>query len=90
VVRKTCVRKTRSSFVTGIEFFDSQSKSWLRRLLIERRVSSSKGKWGFALAFVKPAHIPACQHSAISPNTGRFYEAWGEESLSQYWGEHKY
>ena len=41
------------------------------------------------LPLVKPAHIPADQHSVMKPSTEGFYQAWEEASLAQYGGEHK-
>ena len=56
---------------------------------MERREAIRNGNEGLVLTLVKPAHIPADQHSVMSPNTERFYEAWEEASLAQYGGEHK-
>jgi tetratricopeptide (TPR) repeat protein len=56
---------------------------------MEQREAIRQGAGGFVLTLVKPAHILADQHSVMSPNTERFYEAWEEASLAQYGGEHK-
>ena len=56
---------------------------------MERREAIRNGNEGLALALVKPAHIPADQHSVMKPSTEGFYAAWEEASLAQYGGEHK-
>ena len=56
---------------------------------MEPREAIRNGNGGLELALIKPAHIPADQHSVMKPSREGFHEAWEEASLAQYWGEHK-
>ena len=56
---------------------------------MEPREAIRNGNGGLTLALVKPARIPADQHSVMKPSTEGFYQAWEEASLAQYGGEHK-
>jgi hypothetical protein len=45
---------------------------------MERREAIRNGNDVLALTLIKPAHIPADQHSVMKPSTEGFYEAWEE------------
>ena len=56
---------------------------------MERREAIGTGSAGLAIALLKPAHVPADQHSVMKPSTEGFYEAREEARLAHYGGENK-
>jgi tetratricopeptide (TPR) repeat protein len=54
---------------------------------MEQSVATRQGFGEYSITLIKPARIPADQHSVMKPSTEGFYEAWEEACLAQYGGE---